>query len=64
MVVGCYGSKEGGNAAFELTECAKDLDLKTHGKLLHLINMYVQFSVFCVYVQFRVYVQWWSYAVL
>ena len=35
--------REGGNAT--LMECAEDLDLKTHGKLLHLINMYVQFSV-------------------
>lgn len=41
VVVGCYDTKDasGSRGGFELTECAKELDLKTHGKLLHLINM-------------------------
>ena len=39
LVVGCYETKQGSGTAFELTKCAEDLDLKTHGKLLHLINV-------------------------
>ena len=39
-MVGCYETKEGEDVTFELTECAKELDLKTHGKLIRLINMY------------------------
>ncbi len=35
IVVGCYET-EGG---YELTECAKDIDLQTRGKLIHTINM-------------------------
>ena len=36
LVLGCYETKEGG---YELTECAKDVDLSTQGRLVHLINV-------------------------
>lgn len=42
-MVGCYDNKGSGDKeGFELTDSAKELDLKTHGKFLHLINVYVR----------------------
>ncbi len=35
IVVGCYETDGG----YELTECAKDIDLQCKGKLVHGINM-------------------------
>ena len=46
MVVGCYESNDDkGDKGFELTECAKDLDSKTQGKLTRLMNMYVSLII-------------------
>ena len=37
IVVGCYDTDQEGG--YQLTECAKDIDLQTHGKLVHMINV-------------------------
>ena len=39
LVVGCYESKQEGSTGLQLTDCAEELDCKTNGKLLHLINV-------------------------